>query len=151
MTALRLTIKEEKMGIGSISGNLCSFPQIIKIILPLISLWKTNHAIFGGLLPSEMAYTLWSVFLSKQVHFLPITLSLTEFFLWWDIKNLSFIMSWNQVPWVLIRFELQPCGFKSQTGFWLGLSPSHMGSSLKLDFGWVHQVPGHMGSSPNLW
>ena len=29
--------------------------------------------------------------------FLPITLSLTEFFLQWDIKNLSFINSWDQV------------------------------------------------------
>ena len=27
-------------------------------------------------------------------------------------------------PWVLAEFELQPHGFKSQAGFWLGLSPS---------------------------
>ena len=37
-----------------------------------------------------MAHIVWSVFLAKYIHFLPITLSLTGFFLWWDIKNLSF-------------------------------------------------------------
>ena len=36
-------------------------------------------------------------FLSKLIHFLPIILSLTEFFLQWDIKNLSFIKGWDQV------------------------------------------------------
>ena len=37
----------------------------------------------------------WSVFLSEpeQTHFLTITLSLTEFFLQCEIKNLSFIRS----------------------------------------------------------
>ena len=54
---------------------------------------------------------------------LTITLSLTEFFEQWDIKNLSFIRSWNQVLWVLSGFKSQPHGFKSQAGFWLGLSP----------------------------
>ena len=49
-------------------------------------------------------------------------MSLTEFFLWWDIKNQSFIRSWKQVPWVLAGFE--PCGFEFQARFWLGLSPS---------------------------
>ena len=65
---------------------------------------------------------------------------ITEFFLSWDIKNLSFIRSWNQLQWVLAGFESQPHGFESQARFWLGLSPSHVGSSTKLGFGWV-QVP----------
>ena len=89
---------------------------------------------------------LWSVFLSKQIHFLPITLSLAEFFLQWDVKNLSFTKSWNQVwisvgrLWVLAGFESWPRGFESQSEFWLGLSPSCMGSSPSLGFGRV-QVP----------
>ena len=56
---------------------------------------------------SAMAHTLWSVFLSEQIHFLPITLSLIEFFLWWDIKNLNFIIvgsGWVRVPatWIQV-------------------------------------------------
>ena len=49
------------------------------------------------------AHTLWTVLLSesKQIYLLPITVSLTEFFLQWDIKNLSCIRSWNQAPWAL--------------------------------------------------
>ena len=42
-------------------------------------------------------HCLCGVFLSKETHFLPITLSLTEVFLQWDIKNLSFIKSWDQM------------------------------------------------------
>ena len=38
-----------------------------------------------------------------------------EFILRWGIKNLSFIRSWNQVPWVLAGFKSQPRGFKSQS------------------------------------
>ena len=53
--------------------------------------------------PSVMAQTLWSVLLSesKQIYLLPIAVSLTEIFLQWDIKNLSFIRSWNEAPWAL--------------------------------------------------
>ena len=64
------------------------------------------------LLPSDMAHTLWSVhacvlscfscvhlfatcvFLSKEIHFIPVTLFPTEFFLLWSI-HLSFIKSWD--------------------------------------------------------
>jgi len=38
MTVLSLTIKDQKEDGGSISGNLCPFPKIIGIILPLITL-----------------------------------------------------------------------------------------------------------------
>ena len=68
------------------------------VSFPSISLWvypaHKNQIIFWGLL---MAHTLRSVFLSKLNHFLPITLSLTEFFLQRDIKNQGFIKSWHQV------------------------------------------------------
>ena len=37
----------------------------------------------------------------------PITLSLTEFFLQWTIKNSSFIRSWNPSVWD----QLKDCGF----------------------------------------
>ena len=71
----------------------------------------------------------WSVFLSEpeQTHFLTITLSLTEFFLQCEIKNLSFIRYWNQALWVLARLkswlymtewlstESLPRGFESQS------------------------------------
>ena len=45
---------------------------------------------------------------------------------------------WVQVPnRVLARFESWPCGFESQTGFWPGLNPGHVGLSPKLGFGQV--------------
>ena len=78
---------------------------------------KTNHAKFGGTLTlfhgphSVECASLW-IWINPL---LTITLSLTEFFLSWDIKNLSFIRSWNQVLWVLAGSESQPCGFKSQS------------------------------------
>ena len=51
--------------------------------------------------------------------------------------------TWVQVPSrVLAGFESQPHGFESQTRFWLGSGPSHMGLSPKLGFGWVW-VPAH--------
>ena len=38
---------------------------------------------------------------------------------------------------ILAGFESHLRGFKSQAGFCLGSSPGHVGSSPKLDFGWV--------------
>ena len=80
--------------------------------------------------PSVMAQTLWSVLLSesKQIYLLPIAVSLTEF-LQWFIKNLSFIRSWNQAPWVLSRLKSQ-----SDMIEWLSIaqSPCHVGVSLNL-------------------
>ena len=50
MTVLRLTIRGQKVNHGIIPGNLCPFPQIIGIFLPLIRLItqpvKTNRRIF---------------------------------------------------------------------------------------------------------
>ena len=99
---------------------------------------KTNHTLFQGLSPSEMVHTLsmecvspkatlafwdrlhsvYGMYISKYPHFLPITLSLTEFFLWWDIKNLNSIKSWDQV-----------CDFNEKA---IGLRPS-----LGLSWVWV--------------
>ena len=82
-------------------------------------------------------FCLWSVSLWIS-HFLPVHLSLTEFFLQWEIENMSFIRSWNQVcvhrwktmgfgqvqvpaTWVqvpgrvLARYEFWPFGFESQS------------------------------------
>ena len=43
------------------------------------------------------------------------------------------LAAWIRVPIrVLARFESQLHGFKSQSGFWPGSSPSHMGSSPNL-------------------
>lgn len=45
---------------------------------------KANHATFGGRHTCPLGWPtlcLWSVFLSESIHFLPITFSLTEFFL----------------------------------------------------------------------
>ena len=78
-----------------------------------------------------MAHTLWGVLLSEseQIHLLPIALCLTEFFLQWDIKNLSFTRSWNQAPWALAMLKSW-----LDTTEWLSIA----------------QSPCHMGLSPNL-
>ena len=66
---------------------------MVGMILPLISMWihpasqtQPHHIPWQKHLPSVMAHNLWSVLLSesKQIHLLPITVSLTEF-LQWDI------------------------------------------------------------------
>ena len=59
MTALRSTIKDQKVGGGPIPGVLCSLSKTAGIILPLPSLMKlpinTNHTMFQGLPPPERA------------------------------------------------------------------------------------------------
>ena len=83
LTVPRLIIKGQKVGRGPIPGNLHSFSELVGTILPLISLWnfpahRTNHPISQSLWPSEMAHTLWNVFLRGL--FLPFRW--TEFCLW---------------------------------------------------------------------
>ena len=63
MTVLRLTIKSQKVGGDPIPGNSRPFPEIVGLIFPLLAYEinqpiKTNHAMFWGLLTSEMAHTL---------------------------------------------------------------------------------------------
>ena len=88
---------------------------------------KTNHAtLLGRTHPLRWSTLfLWSVFLWIWIN----PLLTYHFVSHWclstmSIKNLSFIRSLNQIPWVLAGFESHPCGFKSQAGFWLGSSPS---------------------------
>ena len=103
---------------GSIPGNLHPFPKIVGITLLLISIWnypahknQPQHtsrppdcALCDGSYSLQThplqwpLLSLWSVLLpeSEKIHILPIPLSITKFFLWWGIKNLSSIMSWNQ-------------------------------------------------------
>ena len=111
--------------------NLCPFPKTVGITLPSLTYEitqsiKTNKAIFWDLSLSEMAHTLWSVFLSKLIHFLPIILFFTEFFQWWD-KNWASLGPETRCvisvgrPWVLAEFESWSCVLESHTGFCSGL------------------------------
>lgn len=65
--------------------------------MPSLGLWDNLHSIH------EVCF-----FLNK-IH-LPVNFSLTEFFLRWDVKSLSFIKSWDQV-WS----QLKDHGFESQS------------------------------------
>ena len=81
MTILRPIINGQKVGRGPVPGNPHPFPQIIGIILPLISLWNYpvhkkvstlyTEALF---LLSEMAHTLRSVSAFKDIHLLSLHL-----------------------------------------------------------------------------
>ena len=105
--------KGQNLNSGPVSGYLHPFPIIAGRFLSVIGLqithpyknWKPHT--LGPHSPSEVAHTLSADFVS---HFLLITLPLTEFFLWWDIKNLSFIKAWDQV-WS----QLEESGFMSQS------------------------------------
>ena len=68
---------------------------------------KTNHAFHGHHIHPLWWHTLCGLCFSlnpnKSTSYL--SLCLTEFFLQWDIKNLSFTRSWNQAPWALARLK----------------------------------------------
>ena len=51
--------------------------RLISLAYEITQPIKTNHAIFWGLLSSEMAHSLWRVFLSKQIYFLSIAFYLS--------------------------------------------------------------------------
>lgn len=112
MTVPRPNIKGQKVGGGLIPWN---FSKIVGI-LPFISLWNyqlLKLSLVGGLSPSEMAHTLlvcfsqgcshllrlgpfiygMCVFLNKSTYLLLTyhIASLLNSFLYWNIKNLSFI------------------------------------------------------------
>ena len=93
-----------------------------------------------GVCFSVECVSLWNVFLSTEIHFLPLNLSLIEFFLWWDIKKVNCIKvlrpcvwsvskPWVQVPiWVALfhnpyRFctlaIMRVCNLKSHVKCWL--------------------------------
>ena len=71
MTVLRPTIKGPKVDSDPVPGHLCPFPpnswnnppthQSMKLLTPI----KTDNPVPWGLLPSEMAHTLWSMYLPE--------------------------------------------------------------------------------------
>ena len=86
--------------------------------MELPSLWKPSMPNFVAALtlsvgPHSVCGVCFDLNLNKSTSYL--SLSLTEFFLGWDIKNMHFTGSWNQVLWVLAGLKSQPCGFKSQS------------------------------------
>ena len=134
MTVPMSTIKRPKSGWWPNSLKSPPLPQNSWNIPPSLAYEitqpvKANHAIFQGCTHPLQWSVEWNAFFSEWIHFLSITLSLTEFFLWWDIKNLNFIRSWNQVcdfSWKTMDFGwvwVQTYGLDYQTGLWLGLSP----------------------------
>ena len=141
---------------GPIPGNLHPFPKIVEITLPLIVIWNypahkkltTSHfvatrALCDGPHFVECA-SLWiwiNPFLTY--HFWWYLLSLTEFFLWWDVKNEGFIKSWDGACdlnektvgfspiWVVWFHHIST--FFLSPGLWLWTSHSqHTSSSLHL-------------------
>ena len=107
------------MRLPSIQKTLC---------LAAITLCNGPHSVCG---------VCSSLNLNKPTSYLSLCLSLN-----------SFCCNEASRTWVSLGPETRYCGFfagfkskshvfKSQMGFWLGLSPSHMDSSLKLGFGWV--------------
>ena len=63
-------LKDQGVGGGPNPGNVCPFPKIVGIILPLISIWNypayKNYPCYisSRYSPTAMAHTLWSVLLS---------------------------------------------------------------------------------------
>ena len=111
---------------------------IVGVILPLIRIWnhpgrkKTSHTTLHGCCIYPLWWdTLCGLCLSLNPNNLPLTYHCVSHwtFLQWDIKNLSFIRSWNEVPWILTRIKSQ-----SDKTEWLSIA----------------QCPCHMGLSPNL-
>ena len=129
MTVPRMTIKDQKVGNSPIPGNLHPFPNIIGIILPLISLWnypghksEPRH-ISRQQSPSAMAHIL-SVkcfSLNKCTFYLSLCLSLCLSFCdetsrtWASLGSETRSVISVGRPWVLARFKAWPHGFKSQS------------------------------------
>ena len=90
---------------------------------------KTNHTFHGHHIHPLQWHTHSASLWTKHIYLLPVAVSLNEFFLQWDIKNLSFTRSWNQALWIL-------GGLKSGSDMteWLSIA----------------QTSSHMGLGPNL-
>ena len=74
--------------------------------------------------PLSLCGVCFSLYLNKSTSYLSLCLSLNSF------------CNETLRTWASLAPETR------YSGFWLGLSPSHMGSSAKQDFGWI-QVPAH--------
>ena len=84
----------------------------------LIGTFEMAHTLAflpGPLSPFETDRVLYMecVPLNKYIYFLPITLSLTESFLGWDTKNLSFNKSWHQELRPPPRWRMECCCWPS--------------------------------------
>lgn len=122
-TVPRLTFKDQKMGGGPIPEISAPSLDMFGIILPLISQGnypahkREPRHILRPFSPERWpTVRLWGEGFSQINPLSPITLSLTGFFLWWDIKNQSVIRVLNQVCdltgrlWVLAGMESQDMG-----------------------------------------
>ena len=138
-TATRSILKEinsdfhqrPKIGQGPNPWNSSPFTKIVGIMLPLISLWNYPshkswpHHISRPLSPSAMAHTLWSVSLRiKSISYLSLCLSPNSFS---DETQRTWASVSPGTRWVIL----------TQTAFWLGSSPRHVGSSPNLSFSWA--------------
>ena len=120
MTVPRLTIKGQKGGSGPIPGNPRPFPEIVGIILPLISLWNypahKNYPlhILGPLAFWDGPHSVCGmcIFLNKSTSYLSLCLSLNSFCdktsrTWASLSPetrcvISIKRQWVQVPiWVV--------------------------------------------------
>ena len=122
MAVSRLTIKGQRVDGGPNPGNLHPFSKRARIILPLISLWNypTPQNQPPHISPLRcIAFCLWAVYLSKWIDFLPITLCLDEFLLYWEkepeLQQVLRPSVWCQrktgvqIPiWVLAAFQSLP-------------------------------------------
>ena len=73
--------------------------------------------------PHSVCGVCFSLFLNKSTSYLSLCLLLNSFC---DEISRTRASLGPQVLWVLAGFESQLPGLKSQAGFWLGLSPSHV-------------------------
>ena len=122
-------LKGQGVGGGPNPGNLCPFPQIVGIILPLNNIRnypayiKTNHAIFCGRTHRLRWCTHCGVFFSLNVNKSTSYPSLC--------LSLNSLCDETSRTWASLDPEARYCGF------WLGLNPSHVGTSPKQDFSWI--------------
>ena len=102
--------------------------------------------------PHSVCGVCCSLFLNKSTSYLTLSLCLSLNSFCDEISRTRASLG-PQVLWVLAGFESQLPGLKSQAGFWLGLSPSHVGSSPKQGYDWVRvSICGKwfQGPSPSL-
>ena len=124
-------VKRPRSGQWPNPGNLCPFLKIVGIILPLINIWHYpayNHKFHCAFTlcsgPHSFCGVCFSLYLNKCTSYLSLCLLLNSF------------CDKTSRTWASLDPEARYCGF------WLGLSPSHVGSSPKQGFGWV-RVPTH--------
>ena len=116
--------KDQEVGGGANPGILHPFPKIVGIILPLISIWNYPTYFLVALALCNGLHSGVCFSLNKSTSYLSLCLSLNSF------------CDETSKTWASLGPETR------YHGFWLDSSPSHVGSSRKLGFGWV-RVPAH--------